>query len=58
MLQLENCWGSAVVGCCCEKLVLEVGDSSETQKKGSVRCWKPLSTNGSEDVTVDTRVSE
>jgi hypothetical protein len=31
---LENCWGSAVVSCCSEKLVTEAGDSSETQRMG------------------------
>jgi hypothetical protein len=30
------------VNCCCEKLVAEVRDSSETQTKGKVRLWKPL----------------
>jgi hypothetical protein len=28
----DNRWGS-VVSCCCEKLVAEAGDSSETQRK-------------------------
>jgi hypothetical protein len=55
------CWGtgggSIVVSCCWEKLVAEDGDSSGTQKKGSVRRWKPLPNNGSESVTVDTSVS-
>jgi hypothetical protein len=41
---------------CCEKLVAEAGDSSGTQRKGNVRRWKPLPSNGSEDVTVDTSV--
>jgi hypothetical protein len=31
---------------CCEKLVAEAGDSSETQRKGYVRRWKPLASNG------------
>jgi hypothetical protein len=42
----DNCWGSVVVSCRCEKLVAEAGDSSETQRKGKVRRWKPLSSNG------------
>jgi hypothetical protein len=29
-----------------EKLVAEAGDSSGTQRKGSVRNWKPLPING------------
>jgi hypothetical protein len=29
-----------------EKLVAEVGKSSETQKKTNVRCWQPLPSNG------------
>jgi hypothetical protein len=44
------------VGCCCEKLVAEAGKSSGTQRKGNVRRWKTLPSNGSEDVTVDTSV--
>jgi hypothetical protein len=44
------------VSCCCEKLVAETGDSSGTQRKGNVCRWKPLPSNGSEDVTVDTSV--
>jgi hypothetical protein len=53
---LDNRWGSIVVSCCCEKLVPEAGGSSETQKKGNVRRWKPLPSSGSEDVTVDTNM--
>jgi hypothetical protein len=34
--QLDNCWGSAVVSSCCEKLVAEAKDSSGTQRKGNV----------------------
>jgi hypothetical protein len=29
-----------------EKLVAEAGDSSGTQRKGNVRYWKPLASNG------------
>jgi hypothetical protein len=29
--ELEDCCGTVVVGCCCEKLVAEAGKSSETQ---------------------------
>jgi hypothetical protein len=29
-----------------EKLVTKGGDSSETQRKGNVRSWKPLPSNG------------
>jgi hypothetical protein len=53
-LQSENFWGSVVVSCCREKLVADAGDSSGTQRKGNVGRWKPLSSNGREDVTVDT----
>jgi hypothetical protein len=42
----------------CEKLVAEAGDRSGTQRKGNVRSWKSLSSNGSEDVTVDTSACE
>jgi hypothetical protein len=55
-VELEDCCGSVFVSCCCEQLVAEVRDSSGTQRKGNVRSWKPLSSNGSEDVTVDTGV--
>jgi hypothetical protein len=41
---------------CCEKLLSEAGDSSGTQRKGNVRSWKPIPSNGSADVTVDTSV--
>jgi hypothetical protein len=41
---------------CCEKPVGEVEDSSGNQRKGDVCRWKPLRSNGSEDVTVDTNV--
>jgi hypothetical protein len=54
--QSENCYGSVVVSCFCEKLVVDAGDSSGTQRKENVRCWKPVPSNGSEDVTVATSV--
>jgi hypothetical protein len=38
-------WGSDV-SYCCEKSAAEVGDSSGTQRKGVVRRWKPLPSNG------------
>jgi hypothetical protein len=41
----DNSWGSVIVSCCCEKLVAEAGDCLETQRKGNVRCWKPLPDN-------------
>jgi hypothetical protein len=44
------------VSCRCEKLVTEAGESSGTQRKGNVRRWKPLPSNGSEDVNVDNSV--
>jgi hypothetical protein len=44
------------MSCYCEKLVAEAEDSSETQRKGNIRRWKSLSSNGREDVTVDTSV--
>jgi hypothetical protein len=53
---LDNRSGSIVVICCCEKLVAETGDTSGTQSKGNVRRWKPIPSNGSEDVTVDTNM--
>jgi hypothetical protein len=39
---LNNRWCSVVVSCCCEKLVIEVRNSSRIQSKGNVRRWKPL----------------
>jgi hypothetical protein len=39
-----------------EKLVAEAGDRSGMQRKKNVRCWKPLTSNGIGDVTVDTSV--
>jgi hypothetical protein len=44
------------VSCCCEKLVAEVGGSSGIQRKGNIHRWKPLPSNDSEDMTVDTSV--
>jgi hypothetical protein len=44
------------VSLCYEKLVAEAGGSSESRGRGTVGCWKLLPSNGSEDVTVDTRV--
>jgi hypothetical protein len=45
---------------CCQLLLLEevaeAGDSSGTERKGNVRRWKPLPSNGSEDVTLDISV--
>jgi hypothetical protein len=40
----------------CEKLVAEAVDRSGTQRRGNVRRWKPLPSNWSEGVTVDTSV--
>jgi hypothetical protein len=54
--ELEDCWGSVIVSCCCEKLVGEAGESSGTQRKGNFLLWKPLSSNDSEDVAMDTNV--
>jgi hypothetical protein len=31
-------------------------DSSGTHTKGNILCWRPLPSNGSEDVTVDASV--
>jgi hypothetical protein len=36
--------------------VAEARDSSGTQRKRNVRCWKPLPKNSGEDVSLDTRV--
>jgi hypothetical protein len=32
--ELVNCCGSVLVSCCCQKLVTEMRDSSESQRKG------------------------
>jgi hypothetical protein len=45
-----------MVNCCCWKQVGEAVDSSEIQEKGNVRRLKPLPSNFSRDVTVDTNV--
>jgi hypothetical protein len=50
----EDGCGTVVVSCCCYMLVSEAGGSAGTQKKGNIRCWKPLPTNGSKEMTVDT----
>jgi hypothetical protein len=39
-----------------ERFCSEAGDSFGTQRKENINRWKPLSSNGNEDVTVDTRV--
>jgi hypothetical protein len=44
--KLQNCYGSVVVSCCCEKLVAEAGESSGTKGKGNVRRWRPPPSNG------------
>jgi hypothetical protein len=38
----------------CEKLIDEAGENLGTQKKGNTSQWKPLLSNGSRDVSVDT----
>jgi hypothetical protein len=55
--ELEDCWVSVVVSCCCGKLVAETGGSSGTHTKENVRRWKPLPSKGSENVTEDTSAS-
>jgi hypothetical protein len=44
------------VTCCYENLMTDAGNSSVAQRKGNVRRWKPLPSNGSIDVTVNTSV--
>jgi hypothetical protein len=51
--ELEDCCRSVAVSCCCEKLAAEAGVSSGSQREADIRRWKPLPSNGSEDVTVD-----
>jgi hypothetical protein len=46
MNEQDNHWDSVVVSSCCEKLVTEVRDSSGTQRKGGVCCWKSLPETG------------
>jgi hypothetical protein len=43
--QMKNRFGSAVESCCCEKLLVEAGDSSGTHSRGNVCHWKPLPSN-------------
>jgi hypothetical protein len=44
------------MSCCCQNSVAENADRSGTQRKGNVRRWKPLTGNGSKDVTLDANV--
>jgi hypothetical protein len=44
--QLESYWSSVFVRSCSEKLVAQAGDSSGTQRKLNVLCWKPPPRNG------------
>jgi hypothetical protein len=54
--EIDDCCGSVIVVCCCEKVVAEAEDSSGIRRKENVCRWKPLLSNGSEDMTVDTSV--
>jgi hypothetical protein len=45
-----------IMSCSCEKLVVEFGDSSGTQRKENVCRSKPLPSNDNEDVNVNTSV--
>jgi hypothetical protein len=45
MKELENRCG-LFVSCFCERLVAENEESSENQRKGNIRRWKPLPSNG------------
>jgi hypothetical protein len=45
LVRVDNCWGSDVVICCCQKLVAEARDNSGTQRKGKVHHWKLLPSN-------------
>jgi hypothetical protein len=40
--EFEDCGGSVVVSCCCQKLVTVAGDSSRTQSKGNGRWLKAV----------------
>jgi hypothetical protein len=45
--ELDDCCGSIVVSYCCEKLVAEAREQfGNPQRKGNVRRWKPLPSNG------------
>jgi hypothetical protein len=50
--ELDFC-GAVVMSCCCEKLEAENGDRLRTRRNGNVCRWKPLPSNGSEEVTVE-----
>jgi hypothetical protein len=52
----DNCWGSVTVSCSSEKPLAVAGDVLRTPRKGKVRHLKPLPSNGSEDVNVDTNM--
>jgi hypothetical protein len=56
MSELDNLWGSIVMNGYCQKLVAEAGDRSGTNRKENVNRWKPLPSNGREDMTVDTNM--
>jgi hypothetical protein len=44
------------MGCCCDKLVAEAGDSSGTQRKVTFAVGSRYRATASEHVTVDTSV--
>jgi hypothetical protein len=52
---MEDCCGTVVVSCCCEKLVADYGTVREPRRE-NLRCWEPLPSNSSKDVTADTGV--
>jgi hypothetical protein len=47
--ELENYWGSVSVGCSCEKLVAEAGESSGTQRKVNICIGSCYQATSSED---------
>jgi hypothetical protein len=49
LLRLSRC-----ESCRCEKLVAEAENRTGTKRKGNVRRWKPIPSNCTEDVTVNT----
>jgi hypothetical protein len=52
--ELENCCGSVLVSCCCEKPVAITLGPFGNPEEGERPLLKPLTSNGREDVTENT----
>jgi hypothetical protein len=50
--ELEDCWGSVLVSCCCEKLVTEPGTIREPRERGASAVGSRYQTKTGEDTAV------